>query len=355
MGILDTENLIKKLDISGMLQSINDLPDQVETCWNQMKEFAVPTHYIRCNKVLILGMGGSAIGGDLAGSLALNYSKVPIYIQRDYNLPNFVDNSTLVIGVSYSGKTEETLDSFAKAGERGAKLLAITTGGNLESLCRKYRAPVFKIEYGAMPRAALGYLFTSVVAILNKLDFIGLGQNEMLEAIKTMKEYQKKIYFDNPTSQNPAKQLAQKIFNKIPIIMGGGTLTIVSRRFKTQINENAKQTAVYEIFPELCHNVILGFDNPKKLNEKIFVISLESEFEHPRNALRQSVIHQILRKKGISFEVIKFEKASSPLIEMLVLILLGDYTSFYLAMLNNTNPTPISMIDYLKDKLSQAK
>lgn len=355
MGILDAENLIKKLDPNGMLQSINDLPDQIETCWQQMQKFAILTHYVKTDKILILGMGGSAIGGDLIASLALSYSKVPIFIHRDYEIPNFVDSNTLVIAVSYSGNTEETLDGFTKAGEKGAKLIAVSTGGKIESLCRKYQAPMFKVFYGSAPRAALGYLFTAVLAVLNKLDFITLGQNEIKELVRRLREYQKKVSFEIPTSQNPAKKLSQRLENKIPVIMASGTLSVVARRWKTQFNENSKQFAFFEIFPELCHNMVVGLDFPKKVKNDIFIILLESEFDHPRNRLRQSVIHQILRKKGINYEVIIMDKTDTPLIEMFQVILLGEYTSYYLAILNNVDPTPNEMIDFLKAKLAESK
>lgn len=355
MGVLDTEGLVKKYDVSGMLQSIDDFVDQIENAWKLMKSFSVPTHYIKCNKILILGMGASGIGGESALYLSLGYCKAPIIVHKDYELPGYVDSSTLVIAVSYSGNTEETLDVFAKAGDRGAKLIAISGGGKLEALCRKYKAPLFKVEYGAAPRAAYGYLFTAVLAILHKLDFMSLGQNEIEEAIKELRQYQKKICFISPTSQNPAKQLAQKIEGRIPVMMGGGSLTSVAKRWKTQINENSKQTAYFEIFPELCHNAIVGLDYPKKLSEKIFVILLESEFDHPRNRIRQSVLHQILRKKGVSYEVINIDKSQSPLIEMLMMVMLGDYVSFYLGMINNVDPSPVDMIVFLKDKLAENK
>lgn len=355
MGILDAEDKIKKLDTDGMLQSIADLPYQMETAWSELQKFVIPTPYIKCNKILILGMGGSAIGGDLVSSLALNYSKAPIIVQRDYGLPNFVDSSTLVIGVSYSGKTEETLDAFKMAGERNAKLIAITTGGEIEPVARKYNAPVFKISYGAQPRAALGYLFTAVLYVLYKLDFITLGQSEIIKTIEVMKEYQKEICDQSPTSHNPAKQLAEKIKDKIPVIIGAGTMSTVARRWKTQINENSKHAAFYEVFPELCHNLIVGLDWPKKLGEKIYFLVLESEFDHPRNKIRQSIIGQIFRKKGISYETIVMKKAFSPLVEMMQMILLGDYASYYLGILNGVNPTTIEMITFLKNKLAESK
>jgi len=355
MSVLDTENLITKLDKNGMLQSINDFPDQIESAWKQMKNFTVPTHYIKCDKIVILGMGASGVGGDLIGALAINYNKAPVYIHRDYGIPNFVDSTTLVIACSYSGNTEETLDGFNKAAEKNAKLVAITTGGQIEALCRKYRAPMFKIEYGSTPRAALGYLFTAVLAILHKLDFIALGTNEVSEAIEAIKVMQKKVGFEIQTSQNPAKRLALKLEGTIPIIVGGGSLSVVARRWKTQINENAKQAAEFEVFPELCHNMVIGLDFPKKLSNEIFVLILESEFDHPRNRLRETVIHEIFRKKGINYEVITVESPLSPLIEMLQIIMFGEYLSYYVGILNGVDPSPNVMIDYLKERLAENK
>ena len=355
MGKLDAENIIEKTDSKSMLQSINDLPSQIEDAWNILSKFTVPTYYLKCTKILIVGMGGSAIGGDLVGGFALNYSKCPIVIQRDYGLPSFVDSNTLVIGVSYSGGTEETLDAFEKAGEKGAKLIAITTGGKLESLASKYQAPVYKFEYGSEPRAALGYLFIAVLGVLNKLGMVEIGANEISEAIKSMKDYQKEIGFESPTSQNPAKQLAEKLVDKYPVIMGAGTLSVVAKRWKTQLNENSKQAAFIEIFPELCHNFIIGLDFPKKINDNLFIVSLESDFDHPRNKIRQNVLYQVFRKKGIKYESVIEKKPQTALIEMLNIIMLGDYVSYYLAILNNTDPSPVEMIKYLKDKLSQIK
>jgi len=355
MGILDNENLVKKIDKSGMLQSINDLPDQVENSWKELQSFTLPTHYLRCNKILILGMGGSAIGGDLASSLALNYSKAPIIVQRDYGLPNFVDSSTLVIGVSYSGGTEETVDAFSKAAEKRAKLIAISTGGQIAAFSGKYQSPIFTINYGSQPRAALGYLFTALIYILSKLDFISLGKNEVETAIRELRSYQQEVEFASPTNNNPAKKMAERLEGKIPVVVGAGTLSQVAHRWKTQINENSKQAAFFELFPELCHNVIVGLDYPKKLKDLLYIISLESEFDHPRNRLRQNIINQVFRKKGIDCEAVIMEKPISPLIEMFKIIMLGDYASFYLGILNGIDPTPVEMIKFLKEKLAESK
>jgi len=355
MHILDDEKNYQRQDPSGMLQSIKDLPDQLESVNRQMKDFAVPTPYIKAKNIVVLGMGGSAIGGALTASLALLKCKIPVYVHRDYDLPGFVNHESLVIGVSYSGNTEETISGFTQAAERGAKLLAISTGGQISAICRKYRVPLFAIDYGAQPRAALGYLLGGVVIILNKLSFLELGDNEIAETIKLMRALENKIHIGIPSQQNQAKQLAQRIQGKIPMIIGSGVLSEVARRWKTQINENPKQLAIFEILPELNHNMVVGLDFPEKLPEKVFVIMLQSKFDHPRNKIRQQATLQILQQKKIQYETIYMQTATTTLAEMMLVIFLGDFVSYYLAMLNKVDPTPVDTISYLKDRLAASK
>lgn len=355
MHILDDEKNYQKMDPEGMMQSIKDLPDQLDSIYKQMQKFVVPTHYIKIKNIVILGMGGSAIGGSLTATLALGKCKIPIMVHRDYDLPNFVNHESLVIGVSYSGNTEETICGFTQAAERGAKLVAISTGGQIAALCRKYRAPLFEIDYGAQPRAALGYLLGGVVLILTKLGFIDLGDNEFGETILLMRSLEKKIHLGIPASQNQAKQLAQRINGRFPVIIGSGTLTEVARRWKTQINENSKQAANFEVLPELNHNMVVGLDFPEKIHEKIFVVMLQSKFDHPRNKIRQQATLQILQQKKIQYETIYMQPATTALSEMMMVIFLGDYVSYYLGILNKVDPTPVETITYLKDRLAASK
>lgn len=353
--ILDEEKQLKKLDTDNMLQAISDFPAQIESCWKQMKSFSIPTHYIQAKNIIILGMGGSAIGGALVSSFVLKKSRVPIFVHRDYDLPVFVGSDTLVIGVSYSGNTEETISGFEKAGQLTNKLIGISTGGQLGSLCRKFRAPFFEINYGSQPRAALGYLLTAVLGIATKLGFIEVEDHEINEAIVLLKAMEGKIHPGVRAAQNQAKQLADRLRDKTPIIIGSGELSEVARRWKTQFNENSKQVAHFEILPEVNHNAIVGLDFPKKLSEKIFVILLQSKFSHPRVKIREQVTLQLFQQRKIQYETIYLQSATTPLNEMLLAIFLGDYVSYYLAMLNAVNPTTIEPINYLKDRLAASK
>lgn len=352
---LDKANNFSKIDKDNMLGNIQDFPFQCEKAFEDMQKFALPTHFIKVKNVVILGMGGSAIGGDLAKSLAQSSCKIPIEIVRDYQLPRFVGSDSLVIGSSYSGETEETLAAFKQAGEKGAKLAVLSTGGKLASLGTKYKAPHYKIEYGSQPRAALGFSFIPIVCILQKIGILPIEKDEIKEAILLLKGYERKLRPEVPLHNNPAKQIAQRIYNNIVVIYGSSTLTNVARRWKTQMNENAKTAAFFETLPELCHNSVVGFDFPKKLKDQIFVVILQSKFDHPRNKLRQSILFSILQRKQISYESVYIQQATSVFSEMLLNISLGDYTSYYLAMLNNVDPTPIEIIKFLKERLAVSK
>ena len=344
-----------KIDKDNMLQHIIDFPSQCEETFNDMQNFSIPTHYIKIKNVVILGMGGSAIGGDLAKSLAVEQSKIPIYVVRDYHIPGFVNSDSLVIGSSYSGETEETLAAFEQAGKRGAKMIVVSSGGKLASVGSKYRAPFYQINYGSQPRAALGFSLMSIICILQKIGVIAFEREEIKEAILILKGYERKLRPEVPFHANSAKQIAQRVFDRIPIVYASGNLTNVGLRWKTQFNENSKTAAYSENLPELCHNSVVGYDFPKKMRDEIFTIMLQSKYDHPRTQLRANIIISILQRKRIPYESIFIQQANSPFSEMLCAITLGDYSSYYLAILNNVDPTPVEIINYLKDRLAGSK
>ncbi len=355
MGILDDQSLIQKYDKEGMLQKIQEFPSQVEIAWNQVQSFIVPTHYIKAKNVVICGMGGSAIGGDLIKDLTFDTSRISVTVVRDYNLPAFVESNTLVIISTYSGNTEETLSVFKQAVELGAKVIVISTGGKAASLCRKYKIPMFEIKYESPPRAAFAYSFIPLLGIFNKLGYIELEKEEILNAVKYLIDYKQKIDMNITTSSNDAKKIAEKLYEKLPVIMAGGILTNIARRFKDQLNENSKTMACLDVIPELCHNHIVGLDYPKEVLKETYTIILQSKFDHPRNKLRHQILLQILQRKGIKYESVFINQKGGRVSEMLHNVLFVDYVSYYLAMLNNVDPTTIDSINFLKDKLAENK
>ncbi len=348
---LDDPQVFGKLDPGDMLGRIGDLPQQCLEAWHKALEFTLPSDYRQVNKVVISGMGGSAVGGGLLAGLTAEEG-VPIFVHRDYGLPSFVDASTLFITSSYSGMTEETLSSFDLALRTPAKKLVLTTGGELKAIAQERGIPTFTIDYQAQPRAALAHSFIPLIGILHKLELISDKSQDIAEMVQVLTELKSTVNAVCPLTHNPAKQLATKLFGRIAIVYGAGILSEVARRWKTQINENSKCWAFYELFPELNHNAIVGYEYPSEMADRVFVLLLRSSKLAPRTLLRYEVTCDILEQRNIGYEVIE-GSGQSALSQMMSLVLLGDYVSYYLALLNEADPTPVKAIDYLKQRLGR--
>ena len=186
-NILDEQDKIFKNDPENMLSCIEDLPDQIKDCWGQISNFVIPAHYINIKNIVIAGMGGSAIGGDIVRVFVHDNAKKPIQLVRDYELPSYVSRDTLVISSSYSGTTEEALSCYDMAKAKGAKIIGIASGSRLMQKCQEDKTPCFKIDYASQPRAAMGYSITALLGILSKLGVIDFDSNNILEAYKDMK------------------------------------------------------------------------------------------------------------------------------------------------------------------------
>jgi glucose/mannose-6-phosphate isomerase len=353
MANVDNLNSMRELDEENILGNIQDFPDQVEKCWQDWQNIALPTPYINAKAVLILGMGGSAQGGGIVADLAKAQSRVPIVSLRDYELPGWVDKNTLVIAVSYSGNTEETIEALSSAIKKTEKIITISTGGKVYSIGSQNRAIHYQIHYGSEPRAALGYILTSLLAIAKKLNLIDITNEEVKETVLLLRALQKKLDVEVPARRNPAKAMAQKLVGRIPIIYGSGSLTEVARRYKGQFNENAKTLSYYDILPELNHNSLVGLEFPENLKQKLFFIILMSKYDHGRNKIRQQITAQILEQRKLTYETFIVQPSSSPVSEVMQVIMFGDFVSYYLAILNNTPPNPVKIIKFLKDKLAE--
>ncbi len=350
---LDDIKIYTRIDPDGMLARIKELGMQCRQAWQSAMHFGLPEDYRKVNKVVVLGMGGSAIGGDLVRTLVQEEAKVPVIIHRDYGLPAYVDDATLLIASSYSGNTEETLSAFEPALKTGAKKIAITTGGKLQQLAEKQNVPVFKIEYKAQPRAALGFSFIPTLGILQKLELIKDKSADVKETVDVLENMASRLDENSPAKSNPAKQIAQRLYGNLPVVFGAGIAAEAAHRWKTQLNENSKSWAFYEVFPELNHNATVGFPLPKELVAKIRVILLRSPTYNARVKLRYDVTSGLLKQAGVPFEFVDGEGAS-PLAQMCSLISLGDYVSYYLAVLYQVDPSPVKAINYLKEQLGKA-
>ncbi|HTY82087.1 MAG TPA: bifunctional phosphoglucose/phosphomannose isomerase [Dehalococcoidales bacterium] len=349
---LDDVKNYQKLDPQNMLARIKELPMQCKEAWRDAMEFKLPRDYTEVDKVVILGMGGSAIGGDLIRSLATYEMKIPVIIHRDYGLPAYVDRKTLLIASSYSGNTEETLSGFEPAMATGAKIVAMTTGGKLQEMAESHNLPVFKIEYKAQPRAALGFSFIPALGVLQKLGLIKDKAADVEETVKVLENLEKKLDEKSTAANNPAKQIAQRLFGNLPIIYGAGIAAEAAHRWKTQINENSKGWSFYEIFPELNHNATVGFPLPKEIAKKIRVVLLRSPLFNERVKLRYDVTTELLKQADVAYEFVD-GVGQSALAQMVSLVSIGDYVSYYLAILYKVDPSPVKVIDYLKGRLAK--
>ena len=350
---LDNLAVMKKLDQSDILRKIQELPEQIERCWSDWQRIAIPAHFINAKNVLFLGMGGSGIPAALIASLARYNLPMVVEVSRDYHIPAWVDKNTLVIAISYSGETEETIEAFRQAATKTEKLITISTGGRLASLSSQNKALHYSFEYESQPRAAIGFSLTSLLAIFSKLRFLEIKNEDIAEVVELVRGLTKKIDAEVLQYRNPAKLLAQKIYGKIPVILGSGTLSEVARRWKGDFNENSKNQAYFEEIPEMNHNALVGLEFPEDLAKKVFFVLLESKYNFDRNRLRQNIVAQILEKRRINYETVVMEPSGSAIAELYQMIIYSGFVSYYLAILNNVDPEPVKIISFLKDRLAE--
>ena len=353
MNNLDDLRIYTKLDPDGMMQAIRELPQQLKSALTLGTQFKLPQRHKQINKVVVLGMGGSAIGGDLIGGLLSQEACVPVIVSRDYDLPKYVDGQTLVIASSYSGNTEETISAFEQTLKTNAKKLVITTDGKLKTLAERNGVPVCIFNYKAQPRAVLGYSLGLMIGILHNIGVIGSKSDEVAEAIKALEGMSAKIDAAVPLADNLAKQLAQKLVGKIVVAYGGGIFAEVAHRWKTQVNENSKAWAFYEAYSELNHNAVVGYEYPRELADKVYVVMLRAPSIHPRNLKRYELTAEILDSSGVGYEILD-AAGEGLLAQVMSLILFGDWVTYYLAILYGIDPSPVKIISGLKDKLAQA-
>lgn len=350
---LDDLSLIRQIDTQNMLGEIDSLPDQLERAWRLGASQPLPETG-SLQRIVIAGMGGSAIGADLLTAYALDSCPLPVTVHRDYGLPAFADGpSTLVIVSSHSGNTEETLDAFEAAVEAGCSLLAICTGGELERRAAARRLPVWKFDHAGQPRAAVGFSFGLLLAAFARLGLVPDPEDELAGAVAAMKEQQNNLRAEVPVARNPAKRLAGQLVGRWVNVYGAGLLAPVARRWKGQINELAKAGAGFEVLPEADHNALAALLNPQETLAHTITLFLRSPSDHPRNALRLDLTRQGFLVEGLNTDIYT-ASGESPLAHMWTAIHFGDYTAFYLAMAYETDPTPVEALQQFKAAMKAA-
>ncbi|MGE5530000.1 MAG: bifunctional phosphoglucose/phosphomannose isomerase [Patescibacteria group bacterium] len=348
---LDDEGIYTEHDPRGMRGLIEGFPRQAEDAWRIGRGVKLPGDYARAENLVIQGMGGSAIGGDLLCALYRDTMRFPAVIVRQYDLPAFAGPGTLFVASSYSGNTEETLAGYEEAKRRGCKILAMASGGLLAARAGADGFPLITIPGGLSPRAALGYSFFPLLAALGALGLVPDPERDFHEALAVLGEGAERYAHSVPAKRNPPKQLALLLRDRYPLIYAAGSWPgIVAMRWKGQLNENAKHLASYNVLPELNHNETVGFEHPAELVKRLGVVFLHSGDESAKLKKRIEATRAIVTRAGAeSREVAAAGK--SALARMFSLIQHGDFVSLYLAMLNRADPTPVQAIDWLKREL----
>jgi glucose/mannose-6-phosphate isomerase len=350
---LDNLEHFATLDAMGMLREIDQLPDQLQKAWDLgLQQTLADISGVK--HVLVAGMGGSAIGGDLLAAYAAPLASVPIMLWRDYDLPGYVVGpDTLVIVSSHSGNTEEALSSFARGIEVNAQMLVVTTGGELARQAEKHGVPLWRFEHGGQPRAAVGYSFGLLLAAATRLGLLPDQEDALVDAVEAMRDQQEALQADVPVVQNSAKRMAGQLVGRMPTIVGSGMLAPVARRWRTQIAELSKALAQFEYIPEADHNMVAGVLNPDELFPATMVVFLRAASQHPRNLLRIDTTKMILMVEGFNTDLVE-ARGEERLAQQWTSLHFGDYTAYYLAMVYGVDPTPVAAIEDLKRQIKVA-
>jgi len=304
--------------------------------------------------IVTLGMGGSGVVGDIIQAIGTATLPVPLAVLKHYRTPAFVGARTLAFAVSYSGETAETLEMARGAFAAGARVITVASGGALAEFARE--RDLLHISCPSdipLPRFALGSLLAPLVVVLFRMGMLPEGHATLLKAQEQLKR-RRDLYEPNAdASRNPARELARKIDRTIPIIYGaGGFGGVAAMRWKSSINENAKSPAFWNMYPELDHNEVCGWGQHGDVTRQVFsLIELHHGMEHPQLVRHMAVTRDLIEET--LHQVITVEaEGEGRLAQLLDLIYLGDWTSYYLALDNDVDPGPIDAIAQLKASLA---
>ena len=347
---LDAERMAA-LDPGGMRRRIEGLPGDLVEAAGRASDFADVLGGRRAGAVAVLGMGGSAIAGDLTAAVTIDRRRIPLAVVRGYELPAWIDGDAWVVASSYSGDTEETLSAYAAAKARGLPAVAITTGGRLRELAQAHGDLVLPLPGGYPPRAALGHSFAAcavvTAALAPGLDF-RREADAIAEAGETLRPLAKAWVASD--RENPALAVAREAVGALPLVYAGHPVAIAAaRRWRTQLNENAKLLAFTCEFPEHNHNEIVGFEAGPVVSPAIFY--LETAWDASPVRRRMEIVRRQLEGRTLSQRRVE-AGGRSPLEAMLRLCLLGDCGSFLASVIMGRDPTPVASIDALKSELS---
>jgi glucose/mannose-6-phosphate isomerase len=349
---LDDPEALTRIDPEDMLGRAVELPRQLMQARRVVQAMELPDRLGDVDAILVLAMGGSAIGAELVAAAAGSRLRVPVIVHRDYDLPAWAGERTLVVAASHSGETVETLSGFEAARADGLPLVVVTTGGRLAAGADEAGVPVARYKLGGQPRAAVGFGVGLLHELFGRLGLIE-RPDEIGPAVASLEELYARCGPSVPTAENPAKQLAWAMFGRIGVVYGHGPMASVARRWKTQLNENAKAWAAWEPMPEANHNAIEGSLNPRELSDGLYVVQLRDADEPREIAERYRVVEELLGERATNRSEVRADGPTA-LARVLWAVSYGDLVSIYLAILYQTDPTPVTLLAMLKERLARA-
>ena len=343
---LNDPALFPQIDISNYLAEIDGLPDQLEQAWQLGNRLPLP-EWRGLQRVVIAGMGGSAIGADLLAAYAAPLCPLPLMVHRNYGLPAWASGpETLLVASSHSGNTEETLSAFQLGLERGCRILTLSTGGELAERARHAGCAQWSFAHAGQPRAAVGFSFGLLLAALSRLSLLPDPAEELAGALGAMRSLQAGLCAAVPVAQNPAKRMAGQLLGRWVVVFGADALEPVARRWKGQLAELAKAWGQFEFLPEADHNTLAGLQQPENALPSLMALFLRAPSNHPRNLLRSNLTRQAFMLEGANTDFID-ASGETPLAHQWTSLLFGDYLAYYLAMAYGIDPTPIAaLVDF---------
>ncbi len=358
--ILNKPEELEKIDKSNMLNLCVKTPEHCQDAIQRAKKIKIPNEvkvskkitikYKKPQNIIITGMGGSAIGGEILQDWLQDKLPIPIQICRNYTLPAYANRNTLIFAISCSGETEETLSAFVDAIRRKCMTITISSGGHLLSFSKKLQIPHVTIPNGRPPRAAIPYTFFPLPILLEKMDILSNIEKDIEETIRVLKKVSEENSPHIPTKKNLSKTLALELEKTIPVVYGFGQSRAVAHRMKTQFNENSKLLSVYNVFPELNHNEAVGWEVSEDLAKKFSVILIRDHDEPPEIKHRIEMTKMLaLHKAQKVLEI--YAKGKGRLAKIFSVLLLGDFVSVFLAILCGVDPVPVKTIDLIKREM----
>ena len=343
---LDDVDEIKKLDPKNVLGSTGMFVSQCRQIWELSKQITFPDSYKQIKNIVVCGMGGSSYGGRISLPLFKAELPVPIYTNDDYHLPAYVNQDTLIILSSYSGTTEETLSCAKESLERKAKIIGLTSGGQLGEFFKNNNLPalIFEPKYNpsGQPRLGTGYTVFGAISILNKLGLVVVN-DDVTVILDSLEKQQEEI-------KNKAIEIARLIYGRIPVIFAAEFLKGNAYIMRNQSNETAKSFSAFSELPDLNHHLMEGLKNPP--DKKLFVLFLSSDLYSDRMKKRVELTKDVVGKNNVLFDEYK-ASGSSRLAQVLNVLSFGGYLTYYLAIAYGQDPSVIPWVDYFKEQMEK--